>query len=282
MSGGSSGGRPPVERAKFWLDRRLGNLELLNATYVTHSFPRHFHEGFAIGVIEEGVERFYHRGTHQVAPAGSIIVVNPGEIHTGHAARESGWTYRMLYPSAEILQKVAAEVSDRTTGVPFFRSPVIRDQQLFALLRQAHVSMEHSSSNLERESRLLWTLAQLVFRHSEKSLPHRRPDHEPQAVQKARAYLEENYLRNVSLEDLSKVVGLSRFYLLRAFREETGLPPHAYLLGVRLKKAKTLLLEDLPVARVAQDTGFFDQSHLTRHFKSLVGVPPGQYARGAR
>ena len=96
-----------------------------------------------------------------------------------------------------------------------------------------------------------------------------------------REYLEEHYAENVSLEHLSQVAGLSRFHLLRAFREEIGLPPHAYLLGVRLRKAKSLLLEGLPVVRIAQDTGFFDQSHLTRHFKRLVGVPPGQYARGA-
>ena len=70
MSGANSRGGPPVERAKFWLDRRLGNLELLDATYVTHSFSRHAHEGFAIGVIEEGAERFYYRGAEHVAPGG--------------------------------------------------------------------------------------------------------------------------------------------------------------------------------------------------------------------
>lgn len=280
MSGENSRGGPPVEKAKFWLDRKLGNLELLSATYVTHSFSRHVHEEFAIGVIENGVERFYHRGAHHVAPAGSVIVVNPGETHTGHAAQKTGWTYRMLYPNAEILQNAAAELSDKAAGIPFFRDPVIRDRRLFALLQQAHVSMEHSPSNLERGSRLLWTLAQLISRHAEKSPPEHYSSGEPRAVQRAREYLEENYTEDVSLEDLARVAGFSRFHLLRAFREETGLPPHAYLIGVRLKKAKALLLEGLPGARVAQDTGFFDQSHLNRHFKRLVGVPPGQYAQG--
>ena len=123
MSGENNRGGPPVEKAKFWLDRQLGNLELLSATYVTHSFSRHVHEEFAIGVIEEGVERFYHRGANHVAPAGSVIVVNPGETHTGHAAKKTGWKYRMLYPNAEILQNAAAEVSDKAAGIPFFREP---------------------------------------------------------------------------------------------------------------------------------------------------------------
>lgn len=264
------------------MDRQLGNLELLNATYVTHSFPRHVHEGFAIGVIEEGVERFYHRGAERVAPAGSIVVVEPGEIHTGHAGRETGWTYRMLYPGVEVLQKASAQTSGKTAGAPFFRESVIRDRQLFDLLRQTHISMEHSPSILERESRLLWALNRLISRHAEKRPLESYPGREPRAVLQAREYLEENYSKNISLEELSRMVGFSRFYFLRAFREETGLPPHAYLLGLRLRKAKTLLLEGLPVASVARDTGFFDQSHLTRHFKNLVGIPPGQYARGAR
>ena len=103
VSGENNRGGPPVERAKFWLDRQLGDMELLDATYVTHSFSRHVHEGFAIGVIEEGAECFYYRGAEHVAPAGSIVVIEPGEIHTGHAVRETGWTYRTLYPDAALL-----------------------------------------------------------------------------------------------------------------------------------------------------------------------------------
>ena len=255
MSGRSNGGAPPVERAKFWLDRQLNDLELLDATYVTHYFSRHVHEGFAIGVIEEGAEQFYYRGAEHVAPAGSIVVINPGEIHTGRAVRETGWTYRMLYPDASLLRRVAAEATGRPAGTPFFGDPVIQDSWLFNLMRQTHISMERSPSNLERESRLLWTLARLVSRHSEKRPPGHHLGREPRAVRQAREYLEEHYAENVFLERLSRVVGLSRFYLLRVFREEAGLPPHAYLLGVRLRKAKTLLLEDVPVARIAQENG---------------------------
>ena len=142
--------------------------------------------------------------------------------------------------------------------------------------------MEHSPSDLERESRLLWAMTQLVSRHAERRPLGRHRDREPRAVRRAREYLEGRYAENVSLECLSRVAGLSRFHLLRAFRDETGLPPHAYLLGVRLREAKSLLLDGVPVARAAQDAGFFDQSHFTRHFKRLVGVPPGQYAPGRR
>lgn len=281
MSGRSRSSSPPLERAKFWIDPHLDGLELLTATYVTHAFSRHVHEEFAIGVIEDGTECFYHRGANHVAPAGSIIVVNPGEVHTGHAARETGWTYRMLYPGGGVLRRAAAEISGRTAGTPFFKEAVLQDRGLFTLLRRAHVSMEHSPSRLERESHMLLALTQLISRHAEKRPSEQYTGREPRAVRRAKHHLEDYYAENISLEHLSRIAGLSRFHLVRTFREETGLPPHAYLLGVRLRKAKSLLLEGVPVARTALDTGFFDQSHLTRHFKRLVGVPPGQYARGA-
>ena len=94
---------PPRERARLWRDTALGDLDLLSARYITHRFAPHFHEGYAIGVIVEGAETFSYRGRTEVAPAGHIVIVNPGEIHTGSAVAESGWTYRMLYPSCELI-----------------------------------------------------------------------------------------------------------------------------------------------------------------------------------
>ncbi|WP_316043309.1 helix-turn-helix transcriptional regulator [Actinomadura sp. CNU-125] len=68
---------------------------------------------------------------------------------------------------------------------------------------------------------------------------------------------------------------------MRAFREATGLPPHAYLNQARVRAACALLDEGLRPGEVAARTGFADQAHLTRHFKRTMGVPPGAY-RAAR
>ena len=69
------------EQVKFWLAQDLNNLELLRANYISHTFSRHTHDGYAIGVIERGAETFYYRGKTHTAPAGSLVVINPGEIH---------------------------------------------------------------------------------------------------------------------------------------------------------------------------------------------------------
>ncbi|HKO49526.1 MAG TPA: helix-turn-helix transcriptional regulator, partial [Polyangiaceae bacterium] len=78
---------------------------------------------------------------------------------------------------------------------------------------------------------------------------------------------------------LAKQVGVSRFQALRTFKRRYGLPPHTYQLSVRLAFAQKALREGLQPADVAAQYGFFDQSHLTRHFKRLWGLTPAQYAR---
>ncbi len=269
------------ERAKFWRDPVLNNLEMLRATYVTHTFSRHTHEGYAIGVIEAGVEEFTYQGAAHRAPAGSVVIIHPGEVHTGNAGTPAGWTYRMLYPEVTLVQKATSElVGQRQMQLPYFPNPVIQDQQLAAQLHHLHIAMENSTIPLERESPFLWTLAQMVMRYAD-DRPYLAPvGQEHSVVQRIQDYLRANYADTISLEQLADIANLKPLRLLRVFRKEVGLPPHAYLVQVRVTRAKVLLSMAVPIAQVAADTGFTDQSHLTRHFKRLVGVTPRQYALG--
>jgi AraC-like DNA-binding protein len=265
------------ERVKFWHAHELGQLELLHATYITHTFTRHIHNGFAIGIIERGAEEFYYRGADHVAAAGNVVVINPGEVHTGQAVTEAGWTYRMLYPEVALVQRAMVEVTGRPMDIPDFPEPVIRDEYLTQLIRQLHLTLENpATTTLERESRFVSTLVQLINRHAVRS-SLQPPGEEPGAVRQVREYLEAHYFENVLLEQLAAIANLSPFHLVRAFRTEMGLPPHAYLTQIRIERAKTLLAQGWPVAQVAAETGFADQSHLTKRFKGIVGVAPGQY-----
>jgi AraC-like DNA-binding protein len=78
---------------------------------------------------------------------------------------------------------------------------------------------------------------------------------------------------------LAACAGLSRYYFLKVFCSETGMPPHAYLDSVRIGHAKRLLRQGLAQSEVASEAGFSDQSHFANRFKRLVGVTPGCYAK---
>lgn len=256
------------ERTKFW---HINDVELLHAYYITHSFDRHIHEGYAIGVIEQGAEKFYYRGGNHVAPAGSVVVINPGEIHTGQAiTQEDGWKYRMMYPSIATMQQFNGTI-------PYFGDPVIHDKTLAAMMHRAHTILETSDSNLERDSYLHLVFETMVNQYAVNRTIQRRISNEPSIVQKIRTYIENNYAENITLDELTSLAGLTPYHLVRVFHQQVGLPPHKYLIHVRIERAKALLKMGETLAQVAFMTGFTDQSHFTRRFKRVVGVTPGQY-----
>jgi AraC-like DNA-binding protein len=263
--------------AQLWRVDILGGLELLRARYVEFTYSPHAHEEFMIAVTEGGAALPRYRGGAHLHSPGNVLVLNPGEVHGGGPAHGAIWRYRAFYAPAALLQRAAQELTGLDRGLPHFAEDVVGDPYVAAMLWQAHTALEEPSSALERESRLLEALAGLVTRHAADKLPAQRIGFEHGAVKRAREYLETLPSENVSLDSLARAAGLSPFYLCRVFREETGLTPHAYQTLARVRLAKTLLTQGAPIAQAALEAGFYDQAHLTRHFKRIFGVTPGQY-----
>mgnify|MGYP006196673793 CR=1 FL=1 len=94
-----------------------------------------------------------------------------------------------------------------------------------------------------------------------------------------RVELDDRHVFGYRLADAAARLSAAPERLVRTFTREFGLPPHRYLTGRRVDLARRLLLDGLPPALVAPAVGFYDQSHLTRHFRRMLGTPPGTYAR---
>lgn len=275
----NAGSRAAQGDVKFWRTAELGDLELLHASYAVQSFPRHMHEEYILGVMVRGVEGLRHRGATHIAPAGSVLIINPCEWHANYALDEAGYAYRTLYPSVDLMKRFAQEISGRDQDAPLLRQPVVADdEKLSRLLLSLHLALEQNVSSLEQEARLLDAVAHLLAHHS--TVPPASPSlrREHHYVKWVRDYLQANYADNVSLAELGEFTGVSPFHLLRVFRDEVGLPPHEYQTHIRIARAKRLLRSGRRVVEVAAEVGFTDQSHLTRHFKRIVGVTPGRFS----
>jgi AraC-like DNA-binding protein len=269
----------PREVARYWRHAAVEGVDLLRARYVTHRYGRHSHETYTLGLIEAGIEEFDYGGSLLRAGAGAVALLDPDVVHTGQAATPAGWRYRVLYPKVSVLSEVASELGWRT-GTPWFPQTVVYDAASAALLRAAHQAAEHGDK-LASSSLLRAALAGLLRAHAAPgpALSVARAPRAPQAVGAIRDVLHSRMTDPPSLADLAAMTGLSQFALLRAFRDATGLPPHAYLNQLRVRRARLLLDDGIPPAEVAAQTGFADQAHLTRHFKRVVGVPPAAYQR---
>lgn len=262
----------------MWQSNEFGHLECLKADYVTHSFARHTHEGFAIGVVERGVEVFNYRGKRNRAGKGEIILINPAEVHDGSGQDKDGWGFRIFYADPKILHRAAMEIAEKRVDLPIFRDPVVKNKAISDQLLHLHRRLEISVSKLERESLILTTFANLITVEAQDAPTTKSFNGEPKAVSRAKTYLEENYMENVSLAELSAFSYLSQFHLIRVFKKHTGFSPHAYLEQIRINRAKEMIKLGSSLIATAYDLGFVDQSHLNKTFKKYAGTTPGQYS----
>jgi AraC-like DNA-binding protein len=98
-----------------------------------------------------------------------------------------------------------------------------------------------------------------------------------QAFAMARDYIDENFFEPINLDDLAQRVGLTRFSLAKQFRQHFGVSPYRYVCLVRVRQAHAMMEQGPRPTEIASEVGFFDQSHLARHFKRLCGMTPRQY-----
>jgi len=269
---------PAGERIRFWESPALAGVELLQARYIKQRFTPHVHEGFVFTVIEGGAQRFRHRGADHLAPIGSMVLINPDEVHTGSAAHEQGWLYRAFYPAPAQVSGVLDELGLAQRGLPSFAASVLQDVQLHQAFGQLHRLLDSDASVLQQQTAWRETLLMLFQRHAGvRQAP--MPGQEPRAVRLAKELLAARLGEPPTLEALAAAVNLSPFHFARVFRRATGLPPHAWLQQRRLEQARALLRDGCAPLSVALQLGFADQSHLTRQFKQVYGVGPGEYRK---
>lgn len=210
------------------------------AAATRHSFPRHTHQQYGIGLIHQGAQKS-HSGRGMVeARAGDTITVNPGEVHDGAPIGDAGRTWTMLYFDPPVIAEAARDLKESGTALCEFPRPVISDARLagvFERLFRAMTKDQDSAAAIHREELLLMLLAQ-VYREQGRSEQRQTI---PGAIRRAQDLIDDAPTAAVTLADLAQTSGLSRFQVLRGFARATGLTPHAYLIQRRIDLARQLI-----------------------------------------
>lgn len=230
-----------------------------------------------MAVVERGAARFSLDATQQRAAQGELFVLEPEAVHTGMAAVPEGWAYKVLYVDPEIVHEWAQRDASPPRAA---RWVVFRDVALRAALDRAHLALvSEPPGSLGTEEAVLGAVAALRPHLQPGPPPRGRDRAEHAAIRRARDHLKERWDERVPLAELAAVAGLSRFELVRRFREQNAVTPHAFQTDLRIAEARRLLAAGVAPAEVAATCGFADQPHLSRVFKRAVGVSPGRYAR---
>lgn len=268
---------PAGEWARHWQHAELPGLDLLRARYVRHTFPRHSHEGYVLATVTSGVEEVgLPEGSVQAGP-GTVIMINPEVPHTARAGVPEGWAYATLYPSAQVINGIAADLTG-PRGTVGFTGTGVSDPHAAHLITGVHRAAEEGNA-LAADSVLRILVARLLDRHGSVQLARAAHSAGARDAARARAVLEERMDRPPTLEALAAELGTSPFALLRAFKKQYGMPPHTWLTDARVRCARRMLDAGTAPAEAAAAVGFADQPHLNRHFTRIVGVPPGAYRR---
>lgn len=288
-AGGSGTSSRPDRRGGPAADRtswtRIGGiqgapLDLLTARIGRRHYAPHTHDEYAIGVTVDGLETMRYRGERIYSAAGSVVVVEPGEAHTGGPAHPDGFSYLCVYPGAELLGAATSMDPGPVSAEPHFREPIIDDAGLGDALRLAHRALRLGQDRLEGESRLLAVLGTLVRRHAmqgRKAVPQRGNADVGRIARQVATRLSDELAAPPTLTEMAADLELSRYQLLRAFRHAMGMPPYAWLAQHRVTRARALLDVGYRPAEAATLVGFADQAHLTRWFRRVLGVTPGAY-----
>ena len=271
------------ERVSFRRPLGHGGLETLAAHYIRQTFKPHSHPEYLIGVITGGVHSVWCRGAqHHVVP-GTVMSMRPGDVHHGNAAVETGWVQRMFYVSEDTMAEILGDRSDtHSASRPDFNSCNRHDDALAAKLQRIHDSVHASRLTLSRDAALV-ALADVVA-----AIAGGTSDDDPRCVlPDHRAGILVDYLHarvedEVSLDVLASLVGLGRRQTIDLFKRRTGLPPHAYHIGLKVRLVQDRLRAGHSPAMAAIEAGFADQSHMTRHFTAIVGMTPAAYAQSAQ
>jgi AraC-like DNA-binding protein len=266
----------PEEKILFSRPSGLPGIEIMRVENSTRLW-RVFHETYTVCTVLPCTGRsewIYRNRIHSAGQRG-VMLMEPGETHVNTKTEGYGKFFVMTI-RPERIEKIARELGLRTSQ-PHFKANEIYDRDLYTSFASFHASLEKPSTTLERQSRYSTAMRRLLQGYAEDGdrAGGTRTGH--RAVQRVREYIRQHFAGEITLQDLTNLVGVSAYHLVRMFTKEVGVAPHAYQIGVRLERARELLAKRVPPAQVAADLGFYDQSHFILKFKRSVGITPGRY-----
>jgi len=256
--------KPPELTA--WQPGVSGVQEVLHARFHQHAYPMHAHDSWTLMVLDLGTVR-YHLGHHEHGTWTSLVtLLPPGVPHDGRADGPEGFRKQVVYLDE---QQFSPGMVDAATRRPSLEDPLLRRR-----VHQLNVALGRRTEDLEAASRLV-----LIRERLEQVLGQTPAVFQDRAglAHDLRDLLDARVVEGIALEDAAQTLHSRPTHLVRAFSREFGMPPHQYLTGLRVARARRLLLSGETPAQAAVLAGFYDQSHLARHFRKMLGTTPGKF-----
>jgi AraC-type DNA-binding domain-containing proteins len=262
---------------KYYRDPKLPFFEIKSCDYGIHASRRHVHEEFSIGVVMQGTSLVQSTAQDFLVEQDSIIIIPPGAIHRCNPKDFHHWQFQMLYLQSSWVDSLL-ETKPANLYIAVKKLQTREFQRILRLFRW----LRDDLPGLQKETQLITELQHFF---DFESYFQQKPNSKllnPQLMQMVKDYLQSNYLEKISLDDLAGIAGLNKYHLLHCFKTMYKTTPHAYQTMLRINFAKEQLQKkrNEPITAIAQNAGFFDQSHFVKAFKQYLGITPLEYRLG--
>ena len=259
------------DRVRAWRPRVAGVAEVLHAEWRDHAYPAHTHDTWTVLLVDDGLIGYHlDRRGHAAVPRAGVTLLPPHVVHDGRSVTSQGFRKRVVYLDGDVF---AESLIGSAVDGPLILNDDLRHES--SCLDRALVM----GDDLEAESRLALVVERLSWHLTGRPDSPAAPS--PVVVaRRAREVIDDDPVAVDGIAAVAQSLGVSTAHLVRSFTRSYGIPPHRYLLGRRLDLARRRLLAGEAAVDVATGTGFFDQAHLTRHFKDLLATTPGRYQQG--
>lgn len=235
----------------------------------------HTHPTLSIGAVDAGHSIFSSLGHSARLAPGSLVVVPAGCVHACNPQPGAHWSYQMLHLDPVW---VASVLGRHDSGAPpAGHAWVVHDTAAYAAFCALNQQLFSAASALHKAAALEQFLLQRVWSSGQALLAIQ--ENTPPALDRVLNLLHSHHADPLPLAQLAQAAHMAPRTLVRTFHAATGLTPHAYQLDLRIHAARQLLGAGGTAAQVAQELGFYDQSHFQIAFKQRVAATPGLYQR---
>ncbi|MGO4578716.1 AraC family transcriptional regulator [Cupriavidus sp. 2TAF22] len=272
-----------MQPGRYWSDPAMPFVESRCASDSGAAYLPHTHPTLSIGAVDGGHSMFSTQaGAVRLSP-GDVVVIPAGQVHACNPAPDGCWSYQMLHidPAWAAAALAAGGVAPALPAA-LARVRVTSAADTYAGLCALNRLLFSAAPGARKEAALAGFVAAL-FGGDDRRQSVGAP---PAPGERGRlaglvATLRERHAEPLPLAEMARSAGMSRYQLIRAFRAETGMTPHAYQLDLRINHARLLLQAGGAPADIAQMLGFSDQSHFQRAFKQRVALTPRGFQRRA-
>lgn len=243
---------------KFYNKR---NIEIVQGKS-SHSFPKHSHNGFCIGIITSGVMRLNIQEQEYLLEKDDVYFIPPHIEHTISAVNEVGYEYTVL-----CIHNNVEKCRNKLLGKYVFKEKVVRMEIINMIQQFKDINNEYFLEDMILK--LLRKYIEIYY--------FCKKETSNEIIQLAVAFIKNSLNESFNLDKLSQYTNITKYHLIRLFKNQMGVTPNQFYIQEKIKRIRKGLLKQQPISDLVFNFNFSDESHLCNTFKKHIGITPMQF-----